>query len=139
MKSSIDTNILSAIWTDQPGTEIADSLLDQARARGALVICGIVYAELLAHPKVNVDFLERFFHLADIEIDYAMDKAVWHEAGVRYRKHSERRRRARAGSHRRLIADFVIGAHALLRADRLITFNGPDFKRDFPELAVQPE
>jgi predicted nucleic acid-binding protein len=139
LRSSIDTNILSAIWTDQPGTEIADSLLDRARARGGLLICGIVYAELLAHPKVNVDFIERFFESSGIEVDCAMDKAVWHEAGIRYRKHSERRRRAKQGPHRRLIADFVIGAHALLRADRLITFNGIDFRRDFPELAVVPE
>jgi predicted nucleic acid-binding protein len=139
LRSAIDTSIISAIWTDQPGTEIADTLLDEARERGALVICGIVYAELLAHPKVDAIFTERFFLLARIEVDYAMDKAVWHEAGMRYREHSERRRRAKAGSHRRLIADFVIGAHALLRADRLITFNGADFRRDFPELSIAPD
>jgi predicted nucleic acid-binding protein len=39
---------------------------------------------------------------------------------------------------RRLLADFVIGAHALLRADRLVTFNGADFRSDFPELKIFP-
>ncbi len=139
MRSSIDTNVISAIWTAQSNHLEAKTLLTGARDRGALVICGIVYAELLAHPFVEPATTETFLRKSAIEVDCSMDQAVWREAGVRYRAHAERRRRAKAGTHRRRVADFVIGAHALLRADCLITFNGSDFRHDFPELLLAPE
>jgi len=34
------------------------------------------------------------------------------------------------------LADFLIGAHAQLRADLLLTFNADDFGRMFPDLDV---
>jgi len=139
LRSSIDTNVISAIWTAQSNHLEAKSLLTGARGRGALVICGVVYAELLAHPFVEPATTETFLTKMGIEVDCGMDQAVWREAGVRYRAHSERRRLAKAGAHRRRVADFVIGAHALLRADCLITFNASDFRHDFPELLIAPE
>jgi hypothetical protein len=139
LKSSIDTNVISAIWTAQPEQHEAKLLLTEAHERGALVVCGIVYAELLAHPLVKTAVTESFLEATGIELDCSMDKAVWREAGIRYRAYSERRRRAKAAGHRKHVADFVIGAHALLRADRLITFNGSDFRSDFPELRIAPD
>jgi predicted nucleic acid-binding protein len=47
---------------------------------------------------------------------------IWHEAGL----------------PRRLLTDFVIGVHALRRADRLITFDAGGYRRDFPELQIAP-
>jgi predicted nucleic acid-binding protein len=137
--SAIDTCIVSAIWTRQPNFLEAKSLLETALDEGALVVSGIVYAELLAHPTVEPATADAFFRKTMIEVDYAMDRAVWHEAGIRYRAYSERRRKAKHTTPRRLLADFVIGAHALLRADRLITFNRADFRRDFPQLRIAPE
>ncbi len=37
---------------------------------------------------------------------------------------------------RRLLADFMIGAHALLSADRLMTFDTKVYGQDFPELRL---
>jgi len=34
------------------------------------------------------------------------------------------------------LADFMIGAHALLRAERLLTFNSADYLLDFPSLVL---
>lgn len=138
MRSAVDTNVISAIWTAQPEEREARLLLTEGRARGVVVICGIVYAELLAHPLVKPSVTESFIEAAGIEVDSSLDKAVWQEAGIRYRSYSERRRRAKAAGRRKHVADFVIGAHALLRADRLITFNGSDFRGDFPELRLAP-
>jgi predicted nucleic acid-binding protein len=139
LRSAIDTNIISTIWSAQSGHMEAKSLLSEALDRGALVICGVVYAELLAHPTVTPEITEAFLREAKNEVDCEMNKAVWHDAGIRYRSHSVRRRQSKALLHRRRIADFIIGAHALLRADRLITFNGSDFRSDFPELRIAPE
>ena len=138
MTSAIDTSVISAIWTDQPGTERAVSLLDECHRQGALVVCGIVFAELLAHPGTSAGFAEDFFSEARIQIDHATDRMLWREAGLRYRAYGARRRKAKHPSPRRMLADFIIGSHALLRTDQLITFNGADFQRDFPELRIVP-
>jgi predicted nucleic acid-binding protein len=139
LRSAVDTNVISAIWTAQPEQHEAKLLLSESHTRGVVVICGIVYAELLAHPLVKPSLTESFLDAIGIEIDYSLDKAVWREAGIRYRAYSERRRQAKAAGHRKHVADFVIGTHALLRADRLITFNGSDFRSDFPELRIAPD
>jgi hypothetical protein len=138
LRSAIDTNIISEIWSAQSRHKEAKSLLSDALSRGAPLICGIVYAELLAHPLVKPAVTESFLEAAGIEVDSSMDRAVWREAGIRYRAYSERRRRAKTAEHRQRLADFVVGAHALLRADRLITFNGSDFRSNFPELRIVP-
>jgi hypothetical protein len=139
LRSAIDTNIISAIWTAQPEQHEAKLLLTEANSRGALVVCGVVYAELLAHPQVKPAVTDSFLETVGIELDCPLDKAVWHEAGIRYRAYAERRRKAKAPEHRKSLADFIVGAHALLRADRLITFNGSDFRNDFPELRIAPD
>lgn len=38
------------------------------------------------------------------------------------------------GSPKRLLIDFVVAAHALLRADRLTTLDPSRYKLDFPKL-----
>jgi len=40
------------------------------------------------------------------------------------------------GQPRRILADFVVGAHALLRTDRLFTFDRDRYMTDFPELPL---
>lgn len=139
MKSAIDTNIISALFGGEPSARmVAKGILAGLREEGALVICGVVYAELLAHPRVTPAELSEFLRDTDIEADFESDHRFWHEIGVRYARYTGRRRRAKTGSQRRLLADFMIGAHALLRADRLVTFNDADFRADFPELKIFP-
>jgi predicted nucleic acid-binding protein len=139
LRSAIDTNVISEIWSAQSRHKEAKSLLSDALSRGAPLICGIVYAELLAHPLVKLAVMESFLEAVGIEVDSSMDRAVWREAGIRYRANAERRRKAKAAAHRKSLADFIVGAHALMRADRLITFNGSDFRTDFPELRIAPD
>src|SRR5436305_572495 len=40
----------------------------------------------------------------------------------------------RGGSAKRLLVDFIVGAHALIRADRLLTLDASRYAKDFPEL-----
>jgi predicted nucleic acid-binding protein len=113
-------------------------ILKDARRSGALVICGIVYSELLAHPKMTPSTLTQFLSETGIDAEFDTGRDIWHEAGLRYSRYSTRRRKAKACSPRRLLADFVIGVHALLRADRLLTFDARGYRRDFPELQIAP-
>ena len=116
----------------------AREILKEARRSGALVICGVVYSELLAHPKMTPLALAQFLSETGIDAEFDTGREIWHEAGLRYSRYSTRRRKSKAGSPRRLLADFVIGVHALLRADRLITFDAQGYRRDFPELQIAP-
>jgi predicted nucleic acid-binding protein len=108
--------------------------LDEAAGGGGLVICAPVYAELLAHPKASVTFVDDFLNETGIAIDFDFGEPVWREASVRFAKYAVRRRRSRGGSAKRLLVDFIVGAHALIRADRLLTLDTKQYARDFPEL-----
>jgi predicted nucleic acid-binding protein len=137
LKSALDTNAIVYLIGDEPGAALlAETVLAEARRAGALVICGAVYAELFAHPRLTPALLTQFLSDTGIEPEFDTSRQIWHEAGIRYSRYAARRRKAGADSPRRLLADFIIGSHALLRADRLITFNASDYKRDFPELKI---
>ena len=48
----------------------------------------------------------------------------------------QRRRQSRAGSPKRLLVDFIVAAHALHRADRLMTLDANRYRQDFPKLRL---
>ena len=50
MRTAIDTNVLSALWSKERfALDIAQNL-GSAQSEGGLVVSGPVYAELLAYP-----------------------------------------------------------------------------------------
>ena len=85
---------------------------------------------------MTAHFLNQFLAKEEIEVDFDLGKEVWLEAGLRFSIYAERRRKSKGGVARRLLADFVIGAHALLRADRLLTFDARRYEKDFPKLEL---
>jgi predicted nucleic acid-binding protein len=85
---------------------------------------------------MTVERLDEFLSTTGVLVDFRMDEEVWRLAGRRFAKHAARRRAARVGQPRRLVADFVIGAHALLHADQLLTLDVRLYKQDFPELKI---
>ena len=134
MRTAVDTNILSALWSGEPLASTVSEVLDQAATDGGLVVCAAVYAELLAHPKAKLDFVENFLSATGISIDFDLGEPVWREASARFAKYAIRRRASRGGRAKRLLADFIVGAHALIRADRLLTLDQTRYARDFPDL-----
>ena len=134
MRTAIDTNVISGLWSGEPLASEMAGLLGNARDAGGLVVCAPVYAELLAHPKATEEFVDRFLSATAIVVDYGLDEDVWREAGLRLAAYAERRRRSRASSPKRLLVDFIIGAHASLRADRLLTLDCHRYAHDFPQL-----
>ena len=137
MKTAIDTNVISALWSETPLEAAAWRALRVARGDGALAISAPVYAELMAYPKGAPDvFIEEFAAEAGIEIDFTFGEEVWREAGRRFARYAERRRASRGGMPKHFLADFLIGAHALIEADRLLTFDTQRYRKDFPELEL---
>jgi predicted nucleic acid-binding protein len=111
-------------------------LLGQAQAEGGLVIAAAVYAELLAHPRATRQFVDEFLISTRIVIDFDLGESVWRDAASRFAVYAERRRRSGGGSPKRLLVDFLIGAHAMLKADRLLTLDASRYWEDFPKLRV---
>ena len=134
MRTAIDTNIFSALWSKETlAAEIANKL-GNAKTEGGLVIGAPVYAELLAYPRATEAFVNGFLDDTGILIDFVFPRPVWVEAGRRFARYAKRRRRSTRQSPRRLLADFIIGAHALTEADRLMTLDPSRYEQDFPEL-----
>ncbi len=136
MRTSLDTNILSALWSNEPDAPSIAGRLSEAKQSGALLISGVVYAELLAHPKASEVFIDNFIEHTGITVDLRFQDSVWLEAGRRFARYANRRRKAQGESPKRLLADFLVGAHALLQADRLMTLDPGRYKQDFPELRL---
>ncbi len=136
MRTAIDTNVLSAVWGREANAEGIADFLDAAGAQGALVISPIVYVEARAHPSMNEAAMHEFLNEMRIEVDWALEQPVWLLAGERFEQHALRRHRQAAGEPRRFPADFLVGSHALLNANRLVTLDQRIYRRDFPELTL---
>jgi predicted nucleic acid-binding protein len=136
MRTAIDTNILSAILRPEPNAAELSETLVSARAGGSLVICGAVYAEAMAGPHVGETIVEDFLADTNVVVDFLLSEAVWRLAASRFRAYAERRRRPEKNFERRLLADYIIGAHAVIAADQLMTMDRRLYERDFPELKL---
>ena len=112
------------------------ALLGQAQGTGALIICGAVYTELLAHPLADEAFVRQFLADTHIRVDFELDESVWRKAGHGFSAYAKRRRGSGGGEPRRLLVDFLVGAHAELRAERLLTLDPSRYTQDFPGLKL---
>src|SRR5579872_3180625 len=131
MKTALDSNILSALWSNEPSAERIETELKGAHALGSIVISGPVYVEIMAYPLAPRAFVERFLSETGIHVDFNLDASVWHRAAEGFSAYGHRRRRSGGGTPKRLLSDFLIAAHALLRADRLMTLDPSRYQQDF--------
>lgn len=136
MRTALDTNILSAILSGQRVQEAVRPLLLEGRQQGRLVISGTVYSELLAHPDLNKTLLDQLLELGGIRTDFEANAALWHAAGQAYSSYAKRRRTSGGGAPRRILPDFLIGAHAALHADALMTLDPQHYRLAFPNLRL---
>jgi predicted nucleic acid-binding protein len=137
MTTAIDTNVIVALWDrDEKLSSAAQSALDAALERGALVTSAAVFAELMAAPGRSESFLNSFFRETAIRIDWELDESIWRSAGRAFQSYAARRRRHRDAGPRRILADFLIGAHALGGGYSLLTLDDHLYSTAFPDLNV---
>jgi predicted nucleic acid-binding protein len=136
MRTALDSNIISAIWSAEPSTPRIQAVLKNARSQGSIVICAPVYVELVAHPLAAREFVDQFLADTGIAIEFMLDEFVWRKAAVGFAAYAQRRRRSGGTSPKRLLPDFLIAAHTLLHADRLFTLDPTRYQLDFPELRL---
>lgn len=136
MRTAIDTNVISAVWAGESSATAAMISLGNAAMEGSLVICPVIYIELRAYPGATSSFVGGFLEKTHIALDWNLEKPVWVLAAERFQQYAERRRRQEQGEPKRVMADYLVGAHASLHADRLLTFDQRVFRTDFPELRL---
>src|SRR3981081_3280634 len=124
MTTAIDTNVVIALWDKDAALSLAaQNALEAAFNRGTMVAAAPVFAELIAAPGRSETFVSSFFEETGIGVDWELPEGGWGLAGKAFKAYSERRRKQRDAGARRILADFVIGAHALANGCRLLSLD----------------
>lgn len=130
MITAVDTSVLLDIFGADPkfGVRSAQALRE-CIAAGSVIACEVVWAETSA-SFTEAKAAEAA--LARLRIDFsALDSSTSLAVGQRWRAY-----RKAGGSRERVIADFLIGGHALTNADRLLTRDRGFYRKYFKQLRV---
>lgn len=129
MITAVDTSVLLDVFlADGRYGEQSKAQLRAAYDSGAIIICDIVYAELVPafHDRSVLDRALQEINATTSPVD----TATAYEAGVRWMRY-----RQAGGPRARIITDFLIGAHAVARAQTFLTRDRGFFSTYFPELS----
>lgn len=138
MITAVDTNVIVALWNkDDAWSRAAETALDAAFGRGGLVVSAPVYAELLGLPGRSEPFVDSFLRENSVLVDWDLGQSTWKAAGRAYQSYAARNKRRDSGP-RRILAGFLIGAHALERNYPLLSFDQRIFRAAFPSLKIVP-
>jgi len=124
MITAIDTNVLLDIFLpDQKYGPASRDALTKQFEKGSLIICDIVYSELAAFFE-SKKMLDQTLLKLGIRF-VSVDQTSAYEAGSAWKEYA-----SRSGKKVRVLADFLIGAHAQKQANALLT-RDRGFYRDY--------
>jgi predicted nucleic acid-binding protein len=127
---AVDSSVLLDVLTDDPRfADASETCLGEALAHNDLVVCAAVVAEVQTLLETRETAMDT---LALLGLRYL---PTTEQAAVRA-GHMQRRFRDRGGRRERVVADFLIGAHALLQCSGLITRDEAFFRDYFKGLKV---
>ena len=130
MITAVDTSVLIDVFGAHPrfGSPSANALR-LCLNEGAVVACDAVWSETRVAFASDQGFFDA---MRTLEISYcAPTEQTATLAGAIHKKY-----RAAGGKRDRVVADFLIGAHAALQCDRLLTRDRGYYKKYFADLVV---
>ena len=130
MITAVDTSVILDVLTDDPQFgSTSDAALRKAIGEGKLIACECVIAEVF--PALGNQALMKEF-LSDWQLEFsAMGIEAAALAGEYFSTYL-----ARGGRAKRVLPDFLIGAHASVTADRLLARDRGYLKDYFASLEV---
>jgi len=128
--SAVDTSVLIDVLAGDPVHAVPSRVvLERASREGALIVCPVVVAELRAAYReddpVRSILLDLVIHVVDLDTEDAL------LAGKIHRSYLQA-----GGRRERVVADFLIGAHASNHASRLVARDRGFFRDHFEGLQV---
>jgi predicted nucleic acid-binding protein len=127
---AIDSSVLVDLLADDgAAAAAAETCLRQCLSIGPVVMCDVVVAETCTALQNGSEALEV---LEEMGIAYSGVEA---KSAIRAGE-MQRRYRQRGGERQRTVPDFIVGAHALLQCDALITRDDAFFRDYFKGLKV---
>ncbi len=134
MKYCLDTNVIISHFKADKFSDDTDRFFESVRESGyEMHIADIVYAELYTgvylsqNPAIEERLLQRFLAVNEIDVKFISAK-VAKRAGELYSKHLLKNKK----SFKRILPDFIIGAHAEKHSDVLVTWNPSDYNINIP-------
>ncbi len=130
MITAVDTNVLIDVLRPDPVFgPLSATALREAIQLGGLVACEVVWAEVgarFATPSATHDALGR------LGVGFsALDETAALDAGSAWAEY-----RRRGGTRQRMVADFLVGAHARGAAERLLARDRGFFRSYFADLDI---
>lgn len=127
---AIDSSVLiDVLIGDEHYADASEACVAEALAADDVVVSDAVVAEVQAMLDTSVSLMDTLATLGIRHLPGTEQAAM--RAG-----HMNRRFRARGGKRERVVADFLIGAHALLQCNGLITRDDGFFREYFKGLKL---
>jgi predicted nucleic acid-binding protein len=137
MVIALDTNILVSLWNAENALNAwATELLEGLGRSADFVISAPVYCELLGVPNTSRT-LDDLLDDTAISVDWNVSEAAWRSAAAAFQSYAKRRVASGSSAPRRLLTDFIIGAHALTNGYSLLTLDQRHYRAAFPRLKLQ--
>ncbi len=135
---AVDSSVLIDLLGDDPRADAAEASLRLALTAGPVVLCDVVLSEVTAGLGRGSDVMDA---LEDMGLRFvSLDQRAAIRAGEMQRKYNHRLRSANLPvtnpAVARTMADFLVGAHAMLQCDALITRDAGFFRDYFKGLKV---
>jgi predicted nucleic acid-binding protein len=132
---AVDTSIIIDLLGDDARAEVAESCLRDALSQGPVVTCDVVVSEVVAGFGRSSQLIDT---LEEMGLGYsALELRSAARAGEMQRRYNERLKAAgRRPATARTVPDFLIGAHALMQCQALITRDAGFFRDYFKGLKV---